>query len=256
MLRDRLTMGSLKNYFYCRLDSLNLHRDLAFSKRWRYRKFFCKGNIRTLDVGGGGGPFTAQCLKNGNSVTLVDLDGAKIDKALKKLKALGFLDPARIKAVTGDIREYETEDKFEQILLLEVLEHIQNDQALLNKLASFLKPRGRLIISSPTDNFPSFYGEKVSCAEDGGHVRKGYSFRDIQEKIQRSGLKVIFMESYIGYFTQKGLAFSRYLSDHFTANLCLAVFLKILLLPFSWLDKLAHSYPDYCLFVIAQKDAQ
>ena len=128
-----------KNYLYILADRFGLHRDLAFNKRWRYKKYFLKGNIRTLDVGGGSGPFTIQCLKNGNTVTLVDSNKLNINKAVKKLNSMGFSDHPKIEAAACDIRKYETENKYDQIILFEVLEHIKDDVAVLNKLSFLLR---------------------------------------------------------------------------------------------------------------------
>lgn len=243
-----------KNYLYILADNLNLQRDLAFNKRWRYKKYFLKGNVRTLDVGGGGGPFTIQCLKNGNTVTLIDSNEFNIDKAVKKINLMGFCGRSRIEAIACDIRKYETENKFDQIILFEVLEHIKDDQEVLNKLSSLLKPEGQLLFSSPSSDYPMFYGEKISSIEDGGHVRKGYSLDDIETKMASAGLRVILRESYIGYFTQKGLAFTRYMSDNLLSNVYVMAFLKLILLPFTYLDNLIPGYPDYCVFVIAKKE--
>ncbi|MBU4478994.1 MAG: class I SAM-dependent methyltransferase [Candidatus Omnitrophica bacterium] len=243
-----------KDYLYLLADKLNLHRDLAFNKRWRYKKYFLKGNKRTLDVGGGGGPFTIQCLKNGNTVTLVDSNKLNIDKAAKKINLMGFCGQPKIEAVACDIRKYKTEYKFDQIILFEVLEHIKADQEVLDKLSSLLKPDGQLLFSSPSDNYPVFYGEKISSVENGGHVRKGYSFGDIERKMALAGLKVVFRESFIGYFTQKSLALTRYMSDKFASSILIAASLKLILLPFTYLDKFAPGYPDYCIFVIAKKE--
>jgi 2-polyprenyl-3-methyl-5-hydroxy-6-metoxy-1,4-benzoquinol methylase len=249
-----LAMKSIKASCSAMLQGLNLHRDLAFSQRWKYRKYFLKGQWHTLDVGGGGGPFTGQALKNGNTVTLIDLDQSKIDKAMRRLNNLGFSDCEKIKGVACDIRKYETENKFDQIILFEVLEHIKNDQEVLNRLSSFLKPGGQLLFSSPRDDYHLFYGERVSATEDGGHVRKGYAPEGIREKMRLAGLKVIFMESYIGFFTQKSLALTRYISDNFISHIYMLAFLKLILFPLTYLDKLVPDYPDYCLFVIAKKE--
>ena len=245
----------MKNYLYLLANRLNLHRDLAFNKRWQYRKYFLKGNIRTLDVGGGGGPFTIQCLMNGNTVTLIDYDESKINSAIKKLQMTGFYDDSKIETIACDVRKYEPRNKFDQILLFEVLEHIKNDQKVLNKLSSFLKPGGRFLFSSPSDDYQMFYGERISSVEDGGHVRKGYSFLNIRKKMFTAGLKVTLVESYIGFFTQKSLALTRYISDNFASNIFVMVFFKLILLPFIYMDNLIFGYPNYCIFIIAEKIA-
>ncbi|MBT9175132.1 MAG: tRNA 5-carboxymethoxyuridine methyltransferase [candidate division WS2 bacterium] len=250
----RACVKSIKAYLYLLANKLNLHRDLAFNKRWLYKKYFLKGNIRTLDVGGGGGPFTIQCLKNGNIVTLIDLNRLNIDRAIKKIKMMGFCDYSKIEAIACDVRKYETENKFDQIILFEVLEHIKDDQEVLDKLSFLLRPGGQPLFSSPSDNYPMFYGEKISLIEDGGHIRKGYSFDDIERKIASAGLKVILKESYIGYFTQKSLALTRYISDKLASSILIMIPLKLVLLPFTYLDKFASQYPNYSIFIIAKKE--
>lgn len=167
---------------------------------------------------------------------------------------MGFYDHSKIEAVACDIRKYETENKFDQIILFEVLEHIKNDQEVLDKLYFLLKAGGQLLFSSPSDNYPMFYGEKISPIEDGWHVRKGYSFDDIERKMASAGFKIILKESYIGYFTQKSLALIRYISDRLTSSILITIPLKLILLPLTYLDKFVSHYPDYCIFVIAKKE--
>ena len=48
----RVCVKTIETHLYLLVNKLNLHRDLAFNKRWRYKKFFLEGNIRTLDVVG------------------------------------------------------------------------------------------------------------------------------------------------------------------------------------------------------------
>jgi hypothetical protein len=66
----------------------------------------------------------------------------------------------------------------------------------------------------PSKDFCPFYGEKVTWIEArAGHVRKGYSFTDLEQKLSKVGLEIVVRDSCGGFLTQKRLALSRFLSD-------------------------------------------
>lgn len=120
--------------------------------RWTLKKFqkFLHGRI--LEVGCGIGNFTKELTSYGE-VFAIDIEKGYIDKTKKLVgeKAqVGF----------GDVEQgrYFFKDKtFDNIVCLNVLEHIENERKALQNLYKLLKRGGVLILLVPSH--PTLYGE-------------------------------------------------------------------------------------------------
>ncbi len=88
------------------------------------------------------------------------------------------------------------EKKFDVIYTSNVLEHIEDDQLILNELISRLKDGGSLIIYVPA--FQVLYSD---LDEKVGHFRR-YQKRDLLRKLKKSGFEVtkFFYSDSIGFF--------------------------------------------------------
>jgi len=51
-----------------------------------------------------------------------------------------------ISVVTADINDFSTEARFDRVVSIEMFEHMKNYERLMSRIASFLKPRGRLFV--------------------------------------------------------------------------------------------------------------
>lgn len=77
---------------------------------------------------------------------------------------------------------------FDQILLLDVLEHIPNEKSVVEEINRIIKINGNLIITTPSNfwKYPYYSFMKfITPSEDSlmkffGHVRKGYSLLQIE----------------------------------------------------------------------------
>lgn len=138
---------------------------------------YIKGDI--LEVGCGIGNFTNQLLSFG-SVTAIDIQSDYIpglSSVLKGKASIGF----------GDIEKGEYffgKKKFDTIVCLNVLEHIENDSMALENLVQLLKPDGYLILLVPSGMH--LYGEIDRSI---GHFRR-YSKEDLTAVLKKTGLMV------------------------------------------------------------------
>jgi SAM-dependent methyltransferase len=83
------------------------------------------------------------------------------------------------------------------VLSINVLEHIEHDQAELNRYAELLKPRGgALCLFVPAR--PEIY---APIDKDFGHFRR-YTRPDLKRKLQEAGFKVVALRYFncVGYF--------------------------------------------------------
>lgn len=94
-------------------------------------------------------------IEQGDLVLSVGSGGQVGDRIKAKAKAVGAtveetdIDPARKPDFVADICEWNAPNKYDQIFMLEVLEHTHNPQAAIENLFISLKPKGRLSLSVP-----------------------------------------------------------------------------------------------------------
>ena len=176
-----------------------LHDDPCAYQRFKWLKQnLLHGELRTLDAGCGEGAFTIYASKIGNEAVGLSFDSKSNLKASKYAQKLHCHNA---KFVTVDLRylDQQTESlgKFDQIICFETIEHIRNDKKLIRNLVALLKPGGRLLLTTPYKNYKHLYGDAISMTEDGGHVRWGYTHKEIGKIFTQSGLD-IFKEDFIG----------------------------------------------------------
>lgn len=102
------------------------------------------------------------------------------------------------------IEEFDTEERFDNVTMLDVLEHVREPVFVLQKAASFLKPHGILIVHVPNANainrrIAVLMGTLKSCdelspfdIEIAGH-RRSYTMETLKGDIKKAGLKLVDM---------------------------------------------------------------
>jgi 2-polyprenyl-3-methyl-5-hydroxy-6-metoxy-1,4-benzoquinol methylase len=155
----------------------------------RIAPLLLRGPVRTLNVGTGGGIETLRLLGLGNHVTTIELDDAAARRTRERVVRAGFGD--RHVGFAGHVMKVQLEETFDQIVMCEVLEHIQDDQGTLRRLSGWLKPGGRLVLSTPTAAHGVLPGDILSVVEDGGHVRPGYDGPELDSMLAQVGITTV-----------------------------------------------------------------
>ena len=173
------------------LDNWCLQTDGFTNNRHRkVERLIAAGPIESLNIGCGGGIETLKLLRKGNHVTLAEIDAATAERARERVERNGFSD--RFEYHVGHVLELDLgERQFDQIMMCEVLEHIINDFAVLEKLARWLKPGGRLILTTPTCSYGQLGKDQLSIKEDGGHVRVGYDGPELDRMLEKVGMMTV-----------------------------------------------------------------
>jgi SAM-dependent methyltransferase len=70
------------------------------------------------------------------------------------------------------------DSEFDFVFCTEVLEHIEDDVRALRQIARVLRPGGTVLLSTPTPPAPA----------DPAHVREGYTFPELTEKLSAVGI--------------------------------------------------------------------
>ena len=101
-------------------------------------------NLEILDLGCGGGLTCEPLARLGASVTGVDF----VDENIKIAKNHAIQSQLKIRYFHYDLDSITIKKKFDLILILEVLEHLDNWQLLIKKIKKNLKPKGKVIFST------------------------------------------------------------------------------------------------------------
>jgi len=126
-----------------------------YAHNWKkyYAKFiggYLKNDV--LEVGAGIGETThSLCDATQNCWVCIEPD-EQLTKEIAIKKENGYL-PFFIEIITGTLDGMDSNRKFDTIIYIDVIEHIENDTEELKKAANFLKPNGHIIILVPAHNY-------------------------------------------------------------------------------------------------------
>lgn len=159
----------------------------SHAKNW---KDYWSGKVRpylgknVLEVGAGIGTNTINFINNENIKKWVSIEpdvelSRKIESNLKNEKGFNKLE-----VIPSFLTNYKTDIKFDSIMYIDVIEHIEKDKDELVTALSYLKEGGYLIVLVPAYNF--LYNDFDKAI---GHYRR-YSRKLLRNSIP-AGLKVI-----------------------------------------------------------------
>ncbi len=186
--------------------------------RWLWvRKRLRGGDLRTFDAGSGNGAFSIFAAGIGNRVVAASFSQSEQQSGRHRAEVLG-VNGIDFRVI--DLRELgdtgDELDTFDQIVCLETIEHIGDDERLIDALAALLRPGGRILLSTPYDRHRPLYTEdpRPSPIEDGSHVRYGYSHERLGGLIASAGLEVGAEDFVSGVVSQKLTDLMRWLGVH------------------------------------------
>lgn len=186
-VKDRLAKlvrnsGILRRLFYFFLN-------LLFLRSWHLRRIISqkggeldtKGNWKLLDAGCGFGQYDHFILNKFENVQITSIDVKESYLEDNKNFFRNEIKQERIHFELADLLNLKLDEKFDLIICIDVLEHIEDDQKVINNLSNLIKKRGYLIMHSP-----SHLSEEDGEEDDtfvGEHARTGYSKDEIEEKM-------------------------------------------------------------------------
>lgn len=128
-----------------------------------------------LEVGGGHGLFISEAIRvlgTQSHFSLLDISPTSLEVSRH------FVGDKSVTYILSDIFAFNSPEKYDFISMGEVLEHVENPVALLEKLKSLLQPNGVIFMTTPT-NAPSI-----------DHIYLFKNATDIREIISEAGLEV------------------------------------------------------------------
>ena len=159
-------------------------------------------NLKILDVGCGGGIICEPLARLGAKVTGIDfapnnIIAAKIHSKKNKLK---------INYINKDIEKSKLDEKFDIILMFEVLEHLDDWKKTIKNIKKNLNKNGLIIISTINRNLLSKLFA-INIAENILHwIPKGT--HDYNKLIKPEELKKILLKEKFNFNNIKGLVFN------------------------------------------------
>lgn len=139
------------NYYAYRTDSYNKFIKFMRARQLdgKVNKFLTKSNkinnlngLKVLEIGCGRGDLLLAFKRFSPHISLTGIDYS--EEAIKQVKALGF------EAYHGDICKLDLErQKFDLIICQQLIEHLNDPPALLERINSWLLPTGVLILETP-----------------------------------------------------------------------------------------------------------
>ena len=145
--------------------------DLQSHLRWQAIRPYIERKNKNVEIGGSWGLMSFEFVKTtGKPIDCVDIDSKQLNFGIElankaKISKIRFIEDS-----LPNLQKLKR-DYYEQVLLIDVLEHINEDLESLITINSLLKKNGVLIMSVPTPLFPKYIGYEF--ANGIGHVRDG-----------------------------------------------------------------------------------
>lgn len=138
---------------------------------------FTRGQI--LEIGAGRGTYARELRGLGQSLTAVEPSARLIPPLRQQLTGL-----SDVTVINGRLIDV-ADGNFDTVVMLNVLEHVDDDLSLLADISARLAPGGTVCIWVPA--FPSLFGEFDRLV---GHCRR-YRKRDLESLLVTSGFTII-----------------------------------------------------------------
>jgi len=184
----------LRKLFYQLLDLLLL-RAWHIRKELRKRTRISPEVKDILDAGSGFGQYTYRMAKwfPQAKIKAVDIKTEQIEDCNQFMQKAGF--SGRVKFELADLTKFQESNRYDLILSVDVMEHIEEDVLVFSNFYASMKKGGLLLISTPSDQGGSDshdhdHEEGVHGFID-EHVRDGYNMDDIETKLKSVGFSKV-----------------------------------------------------------------
>jgi SAM-dependent methyltransferase len=169
-----------ENYWVWRFYHLFVADAVSIQRPTKFKivRGFLNGKLgRTADIGCGPGVFTRYLCQRSAEVHAADIDPATLRRVRARNRAFDNLDflvalADRLPFVDGCL---------DTVLLLEVLEHLEDDAAGIKEIYRVLRSGGKLVLSVPVPP-----GE-INKDDPWGHKREGYQLEQLRSLLEKNG---------------------------------------------------------------------
>ena len=167
---------------------INRSPDLhAFTRIAAIKNVFSKG-VSTIEAGAADGWFSFELAPYFKTPILaLAYTDAEYEAMKKNIKVLGLA--GNVYAGKDDAQTLKTvkDRSVGQVLLVDVLEHVEDDKAAIKAANRVLKDGGKFVISVPTPYYPYWFGERFDKII--GH-RRHFTKEGLEKKLLEQGFEV------------------------------------------------------------------
>lgn len=152
------------------------------NNRWTYDKIKPFLGRKVLELGSGIGTFSKYLIAGDREITLTDINEEYINYLKKR-----FISNPWIKILNTDIYyldEVLGDDRFDTVVGINILEHIDDDVGMIKKLKKVIIPAGKLVLIVPAHK--KLFG---SLDRKLGHYRR-YSKKELEEKLKAGDFNI------------------------------------------------------------------
>jgi SAM-dependent methyltransferase len=148
-------------------------------------KMYCKNFSSFLEIGCGTGYVLSGISKHFRRATLngTEIFTAGLSFAANRLPSVNLMQM--------DARKIPYENEFDVIGAFDVLEHIEQDELVLQQVYSALKPQGLMLLTVPQHPWLWSSSDEYAC-----HVRR-YAALDLHQKIESAGFQIVRSTSFV-----------------------------------------------------------
>ncbi|MCD4760050.1 class I SAM-dependent methyltransferase, partial [archaeon] len=151
-----------------------------------------------LDIGCGTGAISYALRKQGEIWHSIDSDESCVNMTLNLVKE-------NVHQMDATNTNFEN-NKFDTVIALDIIEHIEDDDSLVKELKRILKDNGKLYVTTPHISRTAvlnYIKNWIGLTPDKyGHVRPGYTTKQLKEKLEKNGFTVEKTGTYSKFFTE------------------------------------------------------
>jgi len=170
---------------------------MFFLRSWYVRKILkqygskldLRDRWRLLDAGSGFGQYDRFILKQFSNVEVKSVDVKTDYLNDSRQYFIDEVQAGRICFEEMDLLDLDFDRDFSFAICIDVLEHIEEDEQVMENVYRALRPGGYFLMHSP-----SIYSEEDAGGDEtfvDEHARIGYSKKDIQQKLEGTGLQPV-----------------------------------------------------------------
>lgn len=219
----------------------NLERAVNYAG-WMLRFIAPHLGDEVLEVGAGHGTVTGLLAQQAKRVVASELSG----RCAERLRAR-FRGNPRVCVLHGDIEGAAALGPFDAVVMVNVLEHIEDDNRTLRDIADVLKPGGRVIIWVPA--LPLLYSEFDRSI---GHFRR-YRKSELRQQLAGAGYDVRAIRYVNAAGALAWLLVARFLGKSPNRKASLTIFDRYLVPVLSFAERGLHPPFGQSLFAVATR---